>query len=221
MFNLIVDLLPLVLVGLLSPVPISVCLAMLSTKQPLGNSIAFFAGVTLILVVAGASILAFLHGRIEGGVGLPELGNGVKLLLGIILISLGVRSWLNEPDSDPAPPKWMARLETMKPWGAFLFGVILIITQLKIVVVFATGLSEIVDARLGLITSIVTFLVFLFLTVLGILMPIVAYSVNPKQGSAMLETIKSMINRTFRVLLIAIMLIAGVWFIFNGLRGIF
>jgi hypothetical protein len=220
MLNLLLDLLPLALVGLISPVPFSVCIAVLSSRRPLPNAIAFFLGTTLILVAAGIFTVAVFGGHAQFNPPQRELSDRLKVLLGIVFLVLALRTYLRVPDPDAPPPKWMERIATITPGWAFLFGIVLVITQLKIVVVFGLGLNEILDAGLGIVTSSVTLLLFLVITELGILVPILIYVLRPQQAAQILDTAKTKLASASRFIVIGLLVLIGLWFGIRGMAGI-
>jgi hypothetical protein len=133
MLSLIVKLLPLAVVGLASPALISFCIVLLGSRQPLRTAIGFILGAATILLVLGTIVLILFNGTLS--IPAPDIGRTLSVILGVLFVLLGIKYYLKVPDPDAPPPQWMERLNNITPLQAFLLGLLLIGTNLKVMAV--------------------------------------------------------------------------------------
>jgi hypothetical protein len=118
----------LVLCGLLSgtqPVTLMGVLIVMSGSRPRANGFAFvlacFLVESLIVLVAGV----LLGGRVQPGTEPGRTLLGVRILIGVVLVAVGV--WLRRPPrhEQPEMPKSLRSLRDLSPTKSFVAGVVL------------------------------------------------------------------------------------------------
>ena len=217
MLNLIINLSLLAFAGAFSPVLISVCILLLSTGRPLGNAIAYVLGLVFSLIVVGGLALALfdepiaLAGRPRG------FGPGLSFVLGGLCMVVALRMYLRVPDPDAPPPKWLATIESMVPMKAFMFGIVLMATNLKILLIYTIGVAQILAAELSPTASLVTLLVFVLIIELGVLLPLLVYIQNPQRAGTTLQAMRVKLEQAYRWVMIAIFVVLGLYLIVDGL----
>lgn len=131
------ELLPFAIGIVLSPFPVLPLIVLLGTTRPLLQAGAYLAGwaVSLLVVVIIFELIGEVLER-------PEVAPGwlvaAKAAVGVALIALGLRQWLQGRSGSGEPPGWLASLTEATAVGAARFGVTMAAGNPKIVV-FAAG----------------------------------------------------------------------------------
>jgi hypothetical protein len=217
MLNLLINLGLLAFAGAFSPVLISICILLLSSGRPLGNAVAYILGLVFSLVVVGGLALvlfddpALLTGSRRG------IGPGLSITLGGLCLVVALRTYLHVPDPDAPPPKWLEKIESIVPSRAFLFGIALMATNLKILVIYAIGVSQILAAELGPVAKLITILLFVIFIQIGVLAPLIVYLWNPQGAGAALKALRERLDRAYRWVMIILFAALGCYLIMNGL----
>src|SRR5262245_55390788 len=200
MLNLLASLLPLALIGLVSPALTSLTILLLSTRRPLPNATAFVLGGLIILVIVGTPVVVFVGGALQN-LHMPELGPVLSVVLGVLFLVLALRFYFNIPDPDAPPPQWLGLIDTITPRRAFLFGVVLIGTNVKILATYGFGLYAIVQAQLGLMRGLLGLAALLMIVLLAILVPVAIYAASPDQADRLLASARVWLMGASRILL--------------------
>lgn len=217
MLMLIITLLPLIIVGFASPALISVSILLLSGKQPLRTALSFVAGAVVILLTLGTAVLILFNGPLS--IPRPEIGRTFSVILGLLFVLFGIRFYFKVPDPDAPPPQWIERLNNITPRQAFLLGLLLIGTNLKIVAAYGLGLNEIIQARIGLIADLIVLLFLLVFVLCGLIMPIAIYAYNPEDSDRLFKRLNTWVADSSRILLATVFFALGIYFAFKGFLG--
>jgi hypothetical protein len=217
------SLIPLIIGSALVPIQIVITTLLLRSKAGKATAVAWVAGMTTMRLAQGlvfGLILGSANGAESGSDG-P--GSSVSLLLLVIAIVFYVsaaKQLLRHSDEDAPPPKWMARVESVTPGKAYLLGVGLVAVSAKFWVFTLGAIAAIGAAGMSPAASIGTFLLFVVLAeslLLAIL--VIAYAM-PDRAGAMLDRIAGLLERHNRVLVIALGLVFGTWFLIKALDGL-
>jgi hypothetical protein len=217
------SLIPLIIGSALVPIQIVITTLLLRSKAGKATAVAWVAGMTTMRLAQGlvfGLILGSANGADSGSDG-P--GGAVSLLLLVIAIVFYVsaaKQLLEHPDEDAPPPKWIAMVESVTPRKAYLLGVGLVAASAKFWVFTLGAIAAIGAAEMSQTASIATFLVFVALAqslLLAIL--VIAYAM-PDRAGAMLDRIAGLLERYNRVLVIALGLVFGTWFLIKALNGL-
>ena len=205
---------PITLVGALSPFNITVVLLMLtSQKHPLARASAFVTGFITCLVILGSiavGILSTLHAP-----SLRPAGHMFIAAMGIILILLGIRQILSGVDPDEPPKKWMEHLAEFSPFTAFLVGIGVSAVGLKTLSIYAAALGIILTADLNVVSTLVSIGIAILVLCSTMLLPILVYAVTRDRSAALMnQTCQWLQNQQARVTGTILLLIGGVliWF---------
>ena len=189
-------------VGALSPAAALAAIMLLGSRRPVANTLACFAGWTVVLVAVAGLLLAVL------GDGAGTSGKSAKaavgLVVGLLLVGVAVRSFIGArhpvvrlaDEGREAPvemPAWMQRVEHLGPGGAFVFGMILIAVSPADLAAYFSA----VQALLGSDEPNGTRLAILVLLIVGIssciLIPLLVYVALPRRADALLASGKTWI----------------------------
>lgn len=224
MGDVIPSLLPFVIGSAVVPLQIIVVILLLTgDKQGPLKAIAFVLGMTLSRLAQGV-----LFGLVlTGGSGDPadaENAGVVKatalLVLGILLLITAFKKWNKEPDPDAPPPPWLAKLEGLTPLRALLVGAAFVLVAPKLWVFVLGAISTIGDAQLGQSAAVWAFLLFILLAQSLLIIPILLRLVMPRRAGALLESFGNWLKRYNDPIVIAVSLIFGVLFLYQGVAGL-
>jgi len=217
MLNLLIHLSVLAFAGAFSPVLISVCILLLSTGHPLSNAIAYVLGLVFSLIVVGGLALVLFDEPLMLAGPHRGIGPGLSIALGGLCMVAALRTYLHVPDPDAPPPKWLETIHSIVPSRAFVFGIVLMATNLKILVIYTIGVSQILGAGLSRAASLIILLVFVLVIQLGVLMPLFIYLWNPQGASEALTNMRVKLEHAYRWVMIVLFAAIGCYLIANGL----
>jgi Sap-like sulfolipid-1-addressing protein len=220
MLSLVINLSLLAFAGAFSPVLISVCILLLSTGRPLGNTVAYILGLVIsLLVVGGLALVLFDEPILLSG---PRrgIGPGLSITLGGLCLVVALRTYLHVPDPDAPPPKWLATIESIVPSRAFMFGLVLMATNLKILFIYTIGVAQILAAELGPVANLITILLFVVIIQIGVLVPLFVYLWNPQGAGAALKAMRDRLDQAYRWVMIVLFVALGCYLIVNGLTKV-
>lgn len=223
MDSIIADLLPFIIGSAVVPLQIIVVTLLLTSEKrgPL-KAIAFVLGMTVARLVQGV-----LFGLVlTGGSGDPaDAGNSgvVKAtaltVLGLLLLITAYKKWAKEPDPDAPPPKWLAMLDGLTPVRALLVGAGFVLIAPKLWVFILGAISAIGEAQLDQPESTRTFLLFILLAQSLLLIPIAIRLLIPRRAKTLLASLAEWLKRYNDPIVIAISLIFGVLFLYQGISA--
>ena len=223
MNSTLASLLPFIIGSAVVPLQIIVVTLLLTGEQrgPL-KAIAFVLGMTVARLTQG-----ILFGLVlTGGSGDPaDAGNTsiVKAtaltILGILLLLTAYKKWAKEPDPDAPPPKWLTMLDSITPAKALLFGAGFVLIGPKLWVFMLGAISAIGEAQLGQPASTWTFLLFVLLAQSLLLIPILIRLLMPQRAKSLLASLADWMKRYNDPIVIAISLIFGALFLYQGLSA--
>jgi len=218
--DLLARLIPLGLAGSVSPIAIVVCIALLSSRRPVANALAYVAGIATVLAAVGAFALALFGPGSASDAESSDIVNTVELCLGVLLLLFAVKQALGEPDPDAPPPGWMAMLERLGPGRAYAFGLLIEATNVKRLAIYLAGLSEITRSEVTTAQSVVALAIFVVLLLAGLIAPIGVYASLPGRSAAILNGARRWLLVYNRRILAAIFGVIGVVLVERGLSGL-
>jgi hypothetical protein len=146
----------------------------------------------------------------------------VKLAIGLLFLALAAKQWQGRPrpGHEPAPPAWMATIESMAPGRCVGIGAALSGANPKNLALTVAAAASIGQAGLdggGTAVAIAAFVVLGSLTVVG---PVALVLVAPGQASTRLIPVKQFLSEHNAAIMMAVLLLLGVKLLGNGLAGI-
>ncbi len=225
MADTLVSLLPFILGSALVPIQIIVVILLLTgkTRGPL-KAILFVLGMTLARLLQGF----LFEWLLTGGSGNPDdaANSGIVkatalTILGIFLLTTAYKKWAKEPDPDAPPPRWLTVLETLTPLRALLIGVGFVLIAPKLWVFVLGALSTINEAQLGQPDSTWAFLLFILLAQSLLILPILIRLIVPARAQRLLGAFGDWLKRYNDPIVIAVSLIFGLLFLYQGVSGFF
>ncbi len=216
------SLIPLIIGSALVPVQIIITILLLRSGAGKVTAVAWVAGMTTVRLAQG-----LLFGLILGPSAIGGSSDGPGTVVSVLLLAVSVlffvtagRQLLAHPDEDAPPPRWMAMIDGVTPFRAYLLGVGLLAIGAKFWVFTLGAIAAIGEASLGQTGSTLVFLVFVALAQsinLGIL--VFAYAA-PTRADAALARFSDLLTRYNRVIMITLGLVFGTWFLLKALDGL-
>jgi hypothetical protein len=225
MNSTLASLLPFIIGSAVVPLQIIVVTLLLTSEQrgPL-KAIAFVLGMTLARLAQGV-LFGFV---LTGGSGDPADADNAGVVkavaltvLGVLLLITAYKKWAKEPDPDAPPPKWLAMIESVTPLKALLLGVGFVLIAPKLWVFILGAISAIGEAQLGQPASTRAFLLFILLAQSLLLIPILIRLLIPQRARSLLASLADWMRRYNDPIVIAISLVFGALFLYQGLSAFF
>jgi hypothetical protein len=167
-------------------------IVLLSLEHGVRKAWAFFLGEFSVMFAIGAVTIALHLGTSRRTASRPA--SWVTLAAGICLLLVGV--WLAvraRRATDVKEPSWMARLDHMEPWPAFLLGVFLPTYLIAI----AAG-AHIVGTHPGIVEAVAGVIVFLIVGTSTTYGPIVFTQLAPERSRPVRARLRDWLGQNWR-----------------------
>jgi Sap, sulfolipid-1-addressing protein len=203
-------------VGIISPMAIMAAIALLASRHPVTNVLAFLVGWNLVLVaLAVVTQLIFGGHRTAVDAGAKA---AVSFVLGILLLVFGLRSLVGtqhplkpsveHPDQSKGP-KWLAEIVDAGPLKSVGFGMLTIAISPGNVAVFLASIQALGGAGIDTTTRVLVTVVLLFVISLAILIPLGIYLAVPRRAHRVLGRLRSWLSEHDRILVAWVSLAFG------------
>lgn len=208
-------------------VPVQIIIDILLLKNPHRGSLkalAYVGGMTTIRIlqgfVFGLILTSSAAASTEANSGKGPVISTLLLLLGIILLITAFKQWSKEDDPDAPPPKWLAMIDNLTPFKAFGIGFGLLAIGAKFWVFTLSALAVIGEAQLGQPENTITYLLFVLLAESLLLLPILIRIFVPSKSKILLDGISTWLMKHNRLIVIAVSLVFGLLFLYQGTSGL-
>ena len=222
MGDLWLNLVPLVLGSAVVPAPLVVTPLLL--RSSVRTAGAWVAGMAVARLLQGALFGLVLSDAstpaTETPAGRTALVSGMLLVLGVALYVAAAQQLLGGDDPDTPPPRWMAMVESVRPGRAFLLGAGFVGISAKLWVFTLGALAAVEEAHVGTRAAVATYLAFVALALAPQLAALAFTLVAPGRARRLLERVAGRLQRDNRLIVIALGLVFGTWFLVKALRGL-
>ena len=218
MLPAIVQSLPIAVGVLLASAPVIAITLILVTRGDAKAVLSFLSGwVCGFLVVGGLAILMVDLVSMESGT-TPAWVNGLRILLGVLLLFLAWRQWQGRPRNGvaPAPPRWMERIDSLTPLRAAGLGFMLVAVNPKNMLLVLSGAVTIATTTLVPLAQLGALLVFTAVGSLGVSAPLLASLLLGERANAPLLRFKAWMMHNNASIMATVLLVLGVVLIANG-----
>ena len=183
---------------------------LLSLKRGRVKAWSFFAGEFVVLAAIGV-LTVFVHvGTSQSSASKPA--SVVTLIAGLVMLIMGSRLVMSARRSGGSKePSFMAKLDQMNPWPAFLLG-FLVPTY---VIAIAAG-AHIVGAHPGTATAIAAVVVFLVIGTSTSWIPIMLAEVAPERSAPVRARLRDTLVRNWQLIGSSLLVVVGVLLIVKG-----
>jgi cytochrome c biogenesis protein CcdA len=191
----------------LQPLPPLATIVLLSVQRGIRKAWAFFLGVFVVMLAIGAVTVVLHLGTSRHSA--SRAASYVTLVAGIALFLLG--AWLtvrSRRGGEVKEPSWLAKLDRMEPWPAFLLG-----TFLPTYLIAVAAGAHIVGTHPGTATAVAAMLVFLAVGTSTVYVPIVLAQVAPERSGPIRARLRDWLVHNWRLVGGVLLLVVGVFLI--------
>ena len=204
----------------ISPVPIIAVILMLFSPAAARNAPAFLAGWVLALGLVTALVVGL--GGLGGDEGGGTAGGIVKVAVGVLFLLLALRQWRSrpEPGATPAPPAWMASIDSFSAVKAFGFGAVFAGANPKNLGLTLAAGTTIAASGVTTGQQVVVGSVYVVLASLTVAAPVVAYLVARDRVSPALDLAKVWLVANNATVMVVLFLVLGAKVLGDGLAAL-
>lgn len=207
----------------LSPVPIVAVVLMLATPGGRTNGLAFVGGWIAGLAVVGAIVLLVSSGADATDQGEPASWVGVvKLVLGVLLLLVGLRTWRSRPrgDDEGKLPGWMRTIDTFSPVKALGMGALLSGVNPKNLLIVVGAGAAIAATGISSGQQAVALAVFIVIATVGPGLPVGIYLAMGERSRKILDDLRDWMAGHNAAIMAVLMLVIGFKLIGDGIAGL-
>jgi len=215
--------LPLAVGVALSPVPIIAVVLMLTTHRARVNGPVFVAGWLAGLAVVGAIALSIAGPAGASSSGAPATWvSWLKIALGLLLLLVAGRQFRTRPTGDDQAelPKWMARVDEIKPLPAAGLAAVLAGVNPKNLLLAVAAAAAIAQTGISGGEEAIAYLVFALVGTLGVGTPVGIYVAMGARSEKLLAGLKDWMARHNAVIMAVLCLLIGVKLIGDAIGGL-
>ena len=212
---------PFILASALMPGKLVIVLSLLGSPGRVRTAGAAVGGTILVRLLQGLVFGMILHwgSRDHSKNGQGWIVPSILLVVAVLLIVTAIRELMGGDDPDDPPPKWMAALSSMTPPIAFLLGAGVILVSVKMWIFTFAAIGLIGDAGMTRPANVVTYVIFVLLSVGTHLAIVFAAAVFPTRSEVLLNRALGWLRAHNRIMMIVIGFGFGGWFLYKGLHG--
>ena len=214
--------LPFALGVALSPIPIIAVVLMLTTQRARVNGTVFITGWLAGLAVAGAIALSIAGPADASSSGAPATWvSWLKVVIGVALLLVAALQFRNRPRNGDRVelPKWMGRVDELKPLPAAGLGVLAGLNPKNLLLVAAAA-AAIAQTGISGGEQAIAYLVFALVGTLGVGTPVVIYFAMGARSQKPLSELKDWMAQHNAVITAVICVIIGVKLIGDAITGL-
>ncbi len=215
------EILPLAVGVAISPIPIIAVVLMLSTPKGKGNGLAFLLGWLVGLGLVGAIVLLVADPAGASDDSGPAIWVGwLVLVLGLVAVLIGIRSWSGRPrgDEEPAMPKWMAAVDQFTPGKSLGLGFLLAALNPKNLTLTLAAAAAIATAGLSSTDQYIVLAVFVLIGTVGLAVPIGIYFLGGDQAAETLAELRHWLAINNATIMAVLMVVIGAKLVGSGMK---
>lgn len=219
MSDLVLELLPVAVAILLSPLPLVPVVLLLLTSRPLANGGSFLAGWAggLLLLAAVSTAAA---SAVELWDEVPTWASWTRLVLGVVLIGLGARTLLTGGGTKAESPAWMAALGDYTPRRSATLGLLLAVANPKVLLLVLAGGVAIGAAELGPAGAALATLAFSAVAALAVALPVLARLMFGRRVERPLDAARRWLEAHNDAVVAVVLVALGVMLVLKGAQGL-
>lgn len=214
------EFLPMAVALTIIPIPIVAVILMLFSERARQNGVAFLTG-WILGVAAAMSILLVVVSSQDPATdeGSSATLSWIKVILGAILVLLAVREWRKRPAAgvEVEMPRWMQRIDSMEPGGAFGLGILLAAANPKNLLLIAGGAVAIAQADLPSSETAIAIAIFTLIGSLSIAIPALGYLFTGERIQPSLDRAKTWLTANNTTVMAVLLIVIGIALLGKGL----
>jgi hypothetical protein len=195
----------------LEPLPVLAVIVLLAVKDGVKKAWAFFLGDLVVMAALAVATMVVHSETSKSSAGTAAAW--VTLILGLLLLGGGVRWGLQlRHGAEAKKPKWMATLDRLEPWPAFLLGVFIAPYSVAV----AVG-AHIVGSHPSQGEAIAGLVVFLAIGLSTVYVPVALAQFWPERSDPVRIRMHDWLERNWRVVVVGLLLVLGAVLVAKGL----
>jgi Sap, sulfolipid-1-addressing protein len=218
------EILPLAVGVAISPIPIIAVVLMLSTPKGKGNGLSFLLGWLIGLGLVGVIVLLVADpaGASEDGGSAMWVG-WLLLVLGVLAVLIGIRSWRGRPwgDEEPPMPKWMSAIDQFTPGRSLGLGFLLAALNPKNLTLTVAAAAAIAAGGLSSTDSYIVLAVFVLIGTVGLAIPIGIFFLGGEKASETLAELRHWLAINNATIMAVLMVVIGAKLVGSGMQVVF
>lgn len=214
MESALAEVIPLGLAVAASPFAIIPAILLLLAPRAVAAGSAYLAG-WLLGLAAGATAFALLSGVLPESDETPAWAAWGRIVLGVLLLALAVRSWLGRRTPKPAPA-WMESLSSATPRRAFRLALVMALANPKILLLSAAAGLTVGSAHEGLAASALAIAIYALVAAITVIIPFAVYLIRRERIVRRLEATRDWLARHNAVVMAVVFAVLGVVLVLEG-----
>jgi hypothetical protein len=209
---------------MISPLAIIAIISMLLSKRAKSNSPTFLLGWILGLIIVGGVVLSIAGVRnLSAGGGPPIEASIIRLAAGVLLLFLAARQWTASltPGEQPKALTRMNTIDTFTSAEAFGLGLLLSAAYPKNLILIIITALTIAEAQLNPLLSTTLFAVFIIISSILVIIPMLAPFVLGGKAVKTLDSWKAWNLEHYAAVLVTILVVLAAMNLGRGLTALF
>ena len=206
-----------------APLPVIVAIALVETRRPVADSIAYLVGgllVYLVLAVAGAAVMEKIGEDLGLRHRVSNTAYGLVTAIGILFLLIAVVTWRSKRPIS-IPPRVERMLDSIGVYRAFALGLVICSPGLKNIALMVAALATIGAQDVTIPQGIVAMGLFLLIALAPPAAPVLTYLALPDDRAKALTAIwKAWIDDHARAIIVVVSTAIGVVLLQDGLAGL-
>jgi hypothetical protein len=221
MRSTMIGLLPLIVAAAVMPMGVVMTLFWLRDRCGLPRAAGFAAGRVFLQLCQGVLFGYALKAADDaaGPRGADRIASLLLLMVGVMWLVTLVVTCFRQPRASQ-PPRWLVALRKVSALTAFGIGAVVVGTSMRQWFFILSAIAVIDNAPLNPTHIVLVYLYFVLAAQSLILAPVVATAFAPVRATRLLVAGQGWMERHKRGLTIAVSLVFGVWFCWQGIAGL-
>lgn len=195
---------------------IAVVILILNTDRPRPNGVAFLAG--RLIALAAVTALFVQAPRMLTGLNRP-IPPPVLIITGAVLLVFAVLVWVRR-DRMSEEPRWLAGLSRISPIGAGVIGLLLVVTNPKMLAASAAAGLLIGTGSLGVAGAYGAVAYYAAVASSTVAVPVLAYAAVGARADEQLIRLKAWLHRRSGFVSAVILVAVGIGLLLTGISGL-
>jgi len=217
------EILPTAIGVAISPIPIIAVVLMLSTLEGKRNGVAFLIGWLIGLGLVGVIVLLVADPAGASEDGGPATWVGwLILVLGLVAVLIGIRSWQGRPrgDEEPPMPNWMAAINQFTLGKSIGLGFLLAALNPKNLTLTLAAAAAIATAGLSNTDEYIVLAIFVLIGTIGLAIPIGIYFLGGDTAAETLAELRHWLAVNNATIMAVLMVVIGAKLVGSGMQVI-
>ena len=191
---------------------------LLTSKRGVSKTLAYLLSQALAFIIWGVAILELsisFSGLRDSNPSDTSLT--IRAFVGLLLMNIAVRVFLNDHDPDGLPPKWQSLIERVSPIGLFFLNLFLSLLQIRYVLLIMIGTDMIKTAKLSQMGTTLGLLILVFALLLPQILPLIVFVALRDKRDQALAAMNNWLSKNSRLINSGLMGLVGIYLVASSL----